>query len=133
MEGNGSAETEMNVNITDHMVSQFLSGLVPIMVLIVVGAVLSILLKVMNKKFAFTRLALILALSPMSLIKFFDQGTSSALYLFAMIVTLLGITIDGINYLLMPKEQSKEELKEVAVEEPTKGQEADVIVWEKAE
>ena len=123
----------MNFNITDEMVSQFLSGIVPIIFLIAMGSVLSVLLKGINKNFEFTRMALILALPPLSLVNFLDSDTTSSLYLFVMILPLLGITIDGINHLLMPKEPSNEELKEVKEEEPAKGQEANVIIWEKAE
>jgi hypothetical protein len=121
----------MEFYITDEMVSQFLSGLVPILILIAVGAVLSTLFKAMNKKFAFTRMALILALTPLSLVNFIEPSSASSLYLFAMIVALFGITIDGINHLLMPKE--KADVEEVAEQEETSQPEPEVIVWEKAE
>jgi hypothetical protein len=122
----------MNINITDQMLSQFLSGVLTIIVLIAVGGMLSILLKGIKEKFAFTRLSLILALTPLSLISFIDQASSSTLYLFSMIAILLGITVDGINFLLMPKERAKVEIipEEEKIEEvePEPG----VIVWEKA-
>jgi hypothetical protein len=122
----------MNISITDQMLSQFFSGLLTIIVLIAVGGMLSILLTGIKEKFAFTRLALVLALTPLSLINFMDQAISSTLYLFSMIAVLLGITVDGINFLLMPKERPKVE----AVPEKVKTEEAEpdpgVIVWEKA-
>jgi hypothetical protein len=123
----------MNISLTDQMVSQFLSGVIAIFALIAVGATLSALFKAMDEKFTFTRLALIMALSPLSLVNFLDAGYVSTLYLFSMIVALLGITIDGINFLLLPKERIKTEStveKEEASEiEP----DSSVIIWEKAE
>ena len=127
----------MNISLTDQMVSQFLSGVIAIFALIAVGATLSALFKAMDEKFTFTRLALIMALSPLSLVSFLDAGYVSTLYLFSMIVALLGITIDGINFLLLPKERiqavsmvEKEKEKEEASEiEP----DSSVIIWEKAE
>jgi len=127
---------KMSINITDRVVSEFLSGIVAVLALIAVGSVLSYILRGMAKKFPFTRMALILALSPLTLVKFLGQSTVSTLYLFAMIAALLGITIDGINHLLLPKE-----LPEAEPEEATKAEENEtatepgpgVIIWEKAE
>lgn len=134
MEETGGAETRMNFNMTDEMVSQFLSGLVPILALIAVGTLLAILLKGMNKRFAFTRLALILALPPLSLIHFLEPSITQSLYLFVMILTLLGITVDGINHLLMPKERpAAPPAKKAGGVEATAEPEPEVIVWEKAQ
>ena len=127
----------MNISLTDQMASQFLSGVIAIFALIAVGATLSVLFKAMDEKFTFTRLALVIALSPLSLVSFLDAGYVSTLYLFSMIVAVLGITIDGINFLLLPKEPiktvsmvEKEKEKEEASEiEP----DSSVIIWEKAE
>jgi len=118
------------------MISQFLSGVIPVLVLIVVGAILSAIFKKMDKRFVFTRMALIVALSPLTLVHFLGQSSTSTLYLFAMVAVLLGITIDGINHLLLPRELSKAESEDAgeaeeneAATEPRPG----VIVWEKAE
>ena len=123
----------MNISITDEMVSQFLSGVITIFALIAVGATLSVFFKAMSEKFAFTRLALILALSPLSLVRFLDPAYSSTLYLFSMILALLGITIDGINSLLLPKERIKATPKAEAEAKPEAEADPSVIVWEKAE
>ena len=50
-----------------------------------------------------------------------------------MISVLLGITIDGINYLLLPKEQPQPVEKAVKENRAEMGSNPDVIVWEKAE
>lgn len=129
----------MNVNLTDQTVSNFLSGLITVGVLILVGKVLSSALRKMDKKFPFTHMALVLALTPLSLIKFFNYGDSSTIFLFAMICTLLGITIDGISHLLEPKEAPRalpaEATKEEAREETKEKVESrpGMIVWEKAQ
>lgn len=123
----------MSINLTDQVVSQFLTGLFIILVLIAVGASLSVVLKALNKKFPFTRLTLMLALTPLCLVSFLDRSGADTLYLFSMISILIGITIDGINHLLLPKENVK------SVDKPKKDEIAeaqsnpDSIVWEKAE
>lgn len=123
----------MYINLSDKVVSAFLSGFFVVLVLIAVGGFLAFVLQGMRKSFPFTRLALVLTLAPMSLVKFFEYNHSSMLYLYAFIAVLLGITIDGINHLLLTKEQPKSQLeakKQVRAEaEPKPG----VIVWEKAE
>ncbi len=125
----------MNINLTDQIVSQFLSGILVVIILLAIGGALATILRGMVKKFPFTRVALVLSLAPLSLVKFLDYGDGSTLYLFAMISTLLGITIDGINHLLMPKERLQAardpaEQKEEAADHESN---PDVIVWEKAE
>ena len=114
----------MNINIPDQIIREFLGGVSAVLAVIAVGTFLWFILRGIARRFTFTRMALILALSPLSLVNFLDQGAESILYLFAMIAILLGITIDGINYLLMPKELPKAEPEEAK---------PDVIVWEKAE
>lgn len=123
----------MNINITDRIASEFLSGMIAILVLLAVGALLSYILRGMAKKLPFTRLALILALAPLSLIQSLDHGAGTSLLLYSMVITVLGVAIDGINHLLLPKErlqetESMEEQEEEAAE-PKPG----MIVWEKAE
>ena len=122
----------MYFNITDEIMSQFLSGVFTIFALVGVGGVLSVLFKAMNKKFSFTRMALVLALTPLCLVNFIDRGSMTTLYLFSMLIVLFGITVDGINFLLLPKERLKAEPK--VAEKETQEAEPDpgVIVWEKA-
>jgi len=126
----------MQFSISDSMISDFFSGIFSILALIAVGGILSLVLGGMAKRFPFCRLALILALAPLSLIEFLDRNGSSTLYLYAMIVILLGITIDGIAYLLEPKQHIKRATADTEAEEVVEDlAEADpsVIVWEKAE
>ena len=104
-----------------------------VLIVIAVGGFLAFVLQGMGRKFPFTRLALVLALAPMSLVKFFEYSTGSILQLYAMIVVLLGITVDGINHLLMPKEQPKARPKAKNEAESTAEPKPGVIVWEKAE
>jgi hypothetical protein len=92
----------MQINLTNQMISQFFGGVFIIFALILVGSALAILLKIMSRKFSFMRLAMVLALTSLCMVSFLDRSSTSTLYLFSMITILLGITIDGINYLLMP-------------------------------
>ncbi len=123
----------MSFNITDQIISQFLSGLFIIFVLVAVGGLLSVVFKTMGKKFAFTRLTLMLALTPLCLMAFLDRSSTATLYLFSMISVLLGITIDGINYLLLPKELPKTAQKPEKSDAEKTDANPEVIVWEKAE
>ena len=100
----------MQLTISDQMIKEFLSGLLVVVILICVGALLSLILSKSTKLFPFTRLALILGITPFSLIHFIHQGHTSTLYLFSMTVLLLGITVDGIAHLLARRS------KETAVE-----------------
>ena len=123
----------MYFSISDQMVSQFFSGLLGVLALVAVGSALALALGGMTRRFPFSRLSLILALSPLSFSRFLEYNGTTTLHLYAMIVILLGITIDGISYLLEPRvrtataEEAKPEEAEKA-EEPSPG----VIVWEKA-
>lgn len=123
----------MYFSISDQMVSEFFSGLLGVLALVAVGSALALALGGMTKRFPFSRLSLILALSPLSFSRFLGYGGNTTLHLYAMIVILLGITIDGISYLLEPRvrsdaQQAQSEEAEKVVE-PSPG----VIVWEKAE
>ncbi|MEE9368302.1 MAG: hypothetical protein V3V05_05500 [Pontiella sp.] len=122
----------MQFSISDSTVSEFLGGLFAILALVGVGGILSLLLGGMTKRFPFCKLSLILALAPLSLIGFLDHGANSTLYLYAMIVILLGITIDGIAHLLEPKAVAKSDAQAKATEEESESSPG-VIVWEKAE
>ncbi len=123
----------MYFSISDQMISQFLSGLLGVLALVAVGSALALALGAMANRFPFSRLSLILALSPLSFARFLDDGSNTTLHLYAMIVILLGITIDGISYLIEPRVHSSgaeqtQSVEAEKAEEPSPG----VIVWEKA-
>jgi len=122
----------MYFSISDQMVSEFLSGLLAVLGLVVVGSALALALGGMAKRFPFSRLSLILALSPLSFQRFLENDANDTLHLYAMIVILLGITIDGISYLLEPRVRPA--MREAQAEEAEKEEvpSPGVIVWEKA-
>jgi hypothetical protein len=125
----------MHFSITDSVVSEFLSGLIVVFSLLGVGALLLLILGILIRKFPFTRLSLVLALTPLSLIHFLNHGAVSTVLLFSMISVLLGLTIDGINYVLLPKHVEKKP-ESVPVRKETEAEESSkpgMIVWEKAE
>lgn len=137
----------MRFSISDSMVSEFMSGLFAVFALIAVGAALMLILTPLRNKFPFTRIALTLALTPFSLIRFMEHPATSTLFLYSTIAILLGITIDGINHILTaPKREAKPEEpvraqvappapisrpepKEQEVPAPEPG----MMVWERAE
>ncbi len=124
----------MQFSISDNMVSEFISGLFAVFALIGVGAAIMLLLMGLARKFPFTRMALVLALTPFSLFRFLENSSVSTLYLYAMIVVLLGITIDGISYVLTPREAiRKEDAEPAQAEEKEAKPDPNMIVWEKAE
>jgi len=125
----------MNFSISDQMVSQFLSGLAVVLALVAVGGVVAILLRGMAARYPFARMAIALALAPLSMGRFLDSGGVASIQLYAMIVMLLGITIDGINHLLTPKEAAKPEPQALAnTASPAPGKaKPGMVVWEKAE
>ena len=129
----------MQFSISDSMISEFISGLFVVFALIGVGAFLMLILSGLARRFPYTRIAIALALAPMSLIRFLDNGTESTLHLYAMISILLGITIDGINHILTPKAAARAKEAAADTQHPEPHVETDdeeepgMIVWEKAE
>ena len=123
----------MFFTISDNVFSEFLSGIVAVSSLIGLGAFLMLLLVKMENRFPFTRLALALALSPLCLVRFLDVDDPSIVNLYAMIVVLLGITIDGIRHLLASKTQPKPVVAEAKKEDVKSESKPGLIVWEKAE
>lgn len=123
----------MNINIPDQIISEFLIGVIAVLAVIAVGALLLFILRGIARKNPFARMGLVLALAPLSLINVLGNSESTALLIFAMVATLLGIAIDGINYLLLPKERSQTTRNPVEHEEETVKSGPGGIVWEKAE
>jgi len=120
----------MHISIDGQVISQLVSGIIAVAILVGIGILLAILLKLMMaRRFAFTRLALVLVLSPFCLINLLDRGSVSTLYLYGIIVVVLGMVIDGIAHLIRP-EQPKSRRKKKA---PTIEPKADPIIWEKVE
>ena len=120
----------MYINLPDQMIIRFLGGIFIILILIVVGSSLFVGFKIMSKQFAFTRLTLALALAPLCLVSFLDPSSTTCLYLCSTALILLGIAIDGINYLQLSREQPKltqDAEKKDAESDP------DAVVWEKTE
>lgn len=129
----------MHFSISDEMVSQFMSGLVAVLALVAVGCTLALILGRMTRRFPFSRLALVFALSPLAFVRVLEYEGNATLHLYAMIVILLGITIDGLAYLLVPRKRPAEKAaKEVPEEEsapikaPKKGTPR-IFLWKKAE
>ena len=122
----------MVINIPDQIIREFLSGVSAVLAAIAVGAFLWFILRGIARKFPFIRMGLVLALAPLSLFNFLGNSESSALLIYAMVTTLLGFAIDGINHLLMPGEQSQPTQNPAKQAEETVESNPGVIVWEKA-
>ena len=123
----------MTINIPDQIIREVLSGVTAVLAVIAVGAFLLFILRGIARKFPFTRMGLVLALAPLSLINFLGNSESTILLIYAMIMTLLSISIDGISHLLMPNEQSQPARNPVKQKEETVEPNPGAMVWEKAE
>jgi len=122
----------MVINIPDPIIREFLGGVSAVLAVIAVGTFLWFILRGIARKFTFTRMALVLALAPLSLINFLGNSESSALLIYAGVTTLLGITIDGINHLLMPNEQLQPNQNPAKQADEIVESNLGVLVWEKA-
>ena len=123
----------MNIYIPDQIIKEVLSGVTAVLAVIAMGAFLLFILRGIARKFPFTRIGLVLALAPLSLINFLGNSESTVLLIYAMVTTLLGISIDGINHLLMPEGQSQPAQDPAKQKEETVEPNPDTMVWEKAE
>ena len=127
-----ASKPQMEISINNEILSQLISGIISVLILVAAGVILTVASKMLiNKRFPFTRLALILTLPPFCLINLLDRGSTSTLYLYAMVVIVLGMTIDGIAHLIRPQEPPKR--KNRKKKEPADEPDPDAIVWEKVE
>ena len=129
----GCPVKQMEISINNEILSQLINGIIAVIILVAAGGVLAFASRMMiNKRVPFTRLALILALPPFCLINLLDRGSVSTLYLYAIIVIVLGMAIDGTAHLIRPEKLPGSNRKKKA---PATGSEPDpdAIVWEKVE
>ena len=126
----------MELSISSDLISVFMLGLFAVFALMSVGSLLFLILRGLAKRFLFTRLAIALALAPISLAAFLELDGLTLLYLFSMIAVLLGLTIDGISYLLEPITQPRgrnQNGSEKADSTQDSASDPNGIAWEKAE
>ena len=131
----------MRLLIGEEMINQFLSGLLIVLLLLSVGFIIATLLRFMAKRHPFSRLGIILATTPLSMLHFIEKGMHTPLLIYAMVMLLLGVTVDAIAYLLEPRstpdtsvesQSSGTETTSAAAEEEDSPK-PNVLVWEKAE
>jgi len=120
------------MNFDEQLISYFLTGTVALFALVAIGGALANAFRTISRQFAFTKLALILGLPPFCLAKCVSRSSLSTLFLFAIIIIVLGFTIDGIRYLLLtwrePGNATTPAKKTQDGNSDGKG-----IVWDKAE
>ena len=120
----------MHISIDDQIIGQLVAGIVSVFILVGVGVILTFASRAIGRKFAFTRLALVLALPPFCLINLLDRGSVSTLYLYGIIVVVLGMAVDAIHHLLPRKEPLE---TDHGTDTETGEPNSDAVVWEKAE
>ena len=64
----------MNINIPDEIIREFLGGVSAVVAVIATGAILFFLSRRIARKLPFTRMGLVLALAPLSLINFLGNS-----------------------------------------------------------
>lgn len=89
----------MTINIPDQTISAFLNGVTGVLAVVAVGFLLFFILKGLAQTFSFTRIVLVIALAPMTLIGLLGNNETSLLFILATVTILLGISIDGIHHL----------------------------------
>jgi hypothetical protein len=97
----------MTIEIPDQIISGMLRGVFSVVYVTAAGALLYVLLRKLTRKFPFTRLGTVIALAPLTLFNLLVIPDNTALLVFAMLSSLIGISIDGVNQLLIPKELSR--------------------------
>lgn len=123
----------MIINIPDQNISAFIIGVIAVLAIVAVGALLWFILKAIAWKFPFTRLTLAIALAPMSMISLLDDRNTTALFIYAIVITLAGIIIDGITHVLRPQEPPQADRQSEKEDEHSAESSPSGIVWEKAE
>jgi len=128
----------MYIKITDGIVSQYLSGVLVVFAVAVVGVSVYLVFKGLERRFPFSRLGLTVALTPLSLMNFVDLRDNMVYYVFAASSVVGALLVDGIQHLLTPKARPQAPAAETATAEtaetPVEPAESkpDMIVWEKA-
>lgn len=123
----------MQLTLSEKVLAEYLSGLIAIAALLVLGCLLAFILKKIIRKQPFIRLSLILTLTPLSLIHFLGRNAVDTLYLYAMVVIPLGIAIDGIHFLIRQYRKSEQqETEEEETESENAHKKDDVIIWKRA-
>lgn len=127
-------------NITNEMIASFLNGLVFVLLLVLVGSILALILAWMAKRFPFTRIALVITLSPLAFIRLLELADYEFIQKYAMLTTLAGFLIDGIHHLIRTYLPPQAEVAEAEGQASSNQEEdssadspKDSIVWEKAE
>lgn len=122
----------MTIDIPNQIIGGYLGGVIAILAVVGLGALLFYILKIFAEAFPFTRLGIVLALSPLSLFFLTDDRVRAALFIYAMITTLIGIIIDGTNHML-PGRKPQAYPGQSKHDGETDESDPDGLVWEKAE
>lgn len=88
----------MHVDI--ELINPFLTGTISVLVMVLIGGFLAYLFRSISSRFTFTRTALVIALPPFCFSLCLDRAGLSTLYLFGILIIMLGFVIDGLRHLL---------------------------------
>lgn len=91
------------MHVDNELINQFLTGTVSVFLMVLIGGTLAHLLRSIGKQFTFTKSALAIALPPFCFSLSLDRGSVSTIYLFAIVMILLGYSIDGVKYIMLAR------------------------------
>ncbi len=118
------------MDFDQELISRFLTGTMAVFALVAVGGALANVFRSAARRFAFTRAALIMALPPFCLAGCVDRAGLSTLFLFAIVIVVLGFTIDGLRNLTRAWRGEQDGAARPAAQP---GPQERSMTWEKAE
>ena len=86
--------------LDSELISRFLLGTIAVFAMVAIGGAFANMFRSVNKRFCFTKTALILTLPPFCLSLVLDRSSLSTLYLYAMIVIVIGFSVDAARHLI---------------------------------
>ena len=121
------------MHVDNELISQFLTGAMAVFAMVAIGGALANIFRAVSKRFAFTRIALVLALPPFCIAPCLDRSSLDTLYLFAFVIVVLGFLIDGSKHLFFPANPENPGPTAQAAQSAEPDPDERRMVWEKTE
>lgn len=118
--------------VDNELINQFLTGTIAVFVMVLIGGSLAHMLRSISKRFTFTKSALVIGLPPFCFSLCLDRGGLSTIYLFAIVIILIGYVIDGIKHLLLAW-RGEDDVSGTPPGEPATESREKKVIWEKVD
>jgi hypothetical protein len=123
----------VTIDISTQMIGGLLLRVFALLAVIGVGALLSFILQGLAEKLPFTRLVSCIALAPLIFLQLVDEKAIPILLLHAMLAALIGLIIDGANFILLSGQNTDVHPRQEQDDNKSTDSGPDGLVWEKAE